>query len=190
MPLHRTARIRRRVFAFAAILSAAAFIAAGCCFIRAWRVSDDWGIASWNPSSRTFTVTRVILARDRVFAHRESTTALPGDSVAHLAPAAGPPYRRVVHLVGPGRAIPSGPWLWADHYRSTPTVGINRSGLSDCWTLEFRLETALIAFALVPAVWTIVALRRWQKTRALNARGFAVVTPKVAEASAGGTAGA
>jgi hypothetical protein len=190
MPLTRTARITRRLYGLVALVSAAAFIAAGYCLVRTSQASDDWQMSSWNPATRTFVETRLGIRRGGIVLHSESTTALPSDNVSLLVASVGPTNRRVVHSVWPGAPSADGPWLWGDHYRSTPSVGINTSGLSDCWTLQFRVETMLILFAIVPAVWTITSWRRWRKNRAIGARGFAVVVPKLGEASPGGTSGA
>jgi hypothetical protein len=98
----------------------------------------------------------------------------------------GTANRRVVHRTWPADAAMDFPWLWADHYRSTPSIGINQSGLSDCWTLELRIETAVIVFGVAPTIWTTFTLRRWRRNRA---RGFAVVLPS-SESSVRETAGA
>jgi hypothetical protein len=190
MPLFRASRISGRLYASFALLSTVALLVVGYCLVRTWRASDEYQIASWDPSNRTFTATRVRIDRGGILLHSDSTTALPSDNTAPLVAMAGPTNRRVVHRVWPAGPSANGPWLWTDHYRSTPSVGINTSGLSDCWTLEFRVETTLILFSIVPAAWTITSLRRWQKNRAIGTRGFAVMVPKVGETSPGGTAGA
>jgi hypothetical protein len=167
------------MFALLALVSAAAFVAAGCCLVRTWCATDDWHISSWNPSARTLIATQVGIRRGGIILHWERTKALPSDNVLAIVAAVGPANRRVVHRVWPGNSGAEGPWLWGDHYRATPGVGINASGLSDRWTLQFRVETMLILFAIVPGLWTITSLRRWRRNRASGPRGFAVVVPKV-----------
>jgi hypothetical protein len=162
----------RRAFTIIAVLSASVFVALAGCIVRQHFASDHFHIYHWNPSTRNYTEINFYLGGQYFGAHVESTTALASDDTSIIQWRAGPSNLRFVHDAWPAGTRNDGPLLWGDHYRSTPSFGINQHGLSDCWTLQFRLELALVLFAVVPAIWALGRLRRW---RSLAARGFAVV---------------
>jgi hypothetical protein len=170
----------RRARAVVAFVSAMLFVAMAICFVRAQFAHDDFRVLRWNPATRNFTDVRISHRTAGLFIHAESTTASALDNTSVVLAMVGPSNMRFVHDVWPPSAGDS-PFLWADHYRSTPTVGINQSGLSNCWTLEFRYELALIVFAVFPTLWGADLLRRLLRRRASARRGFAVVPDAMSE---------
>ena len=103
-----------------------------------------------------------------IWVHRESTTALASDNTSVLG-AAG---TRVVHAVGPATGDAGCPIFWAVHCRRTPDVGINVNGLTECWAVQFRCNTAFVFFALLPAIWTVMHVGKRVRS---PARGFPII---------------
>ncbi|MDB5297822.1 MAG: hypothetical protein JWO31_3805 [Phycisphaerales bacterium] len=166
-----------RAAAFAstvALLATLALVA-----LSRWR-SDEWQLTRWDATSRTLTEGRLAIRRGGVVLHAESTNALPGEDATRVAATAGPTNQRVVHLTLSGSGE-RGPWLWRDRYRTTSTVGINSSGLTDAWTLQFRLVAVLLIVAILPLAWTFALLRAYM--RVLQARGFPVIAPEAGSVS-------
>jgi len=172
----RIAAMLRRVFAIIAVLSAMGFVAFVGLGIRQHFAIDQFHIYRWNPSTRRYTQIFIGWDRDNFGVHTESTTALASDDTSVIRSKAGPSNLKIVHDVFPLGPPPYySPWLWGDHFHSTPSMGINQMGLSDCWSLLFRLEVALGVFGVLPGIWMGLWVRRWSRRRALGARGFAVV---------------
>jgi hypothetical protein len=174
----KMAAMLRRVFAIIAVLSAMVFAAFVGCGIRQRFANDVFDFNHWNPSTRNYTHVLLVWHGHNFVVHSESTTLSASDNPAIVLARVGPSNRRLVHIAYPPAAGGPAPLLWGDHYRSTPSMGINQRGLSDCWTLLFRLEVALVVFAVLPGIWGAMRLRRMIGRRA---RGFAVV----ADAGAG-----
>ena len=169
------AAMLRRLFAFIAVLSAMIFLAVAACGVRQHFASDQFHIYRWDPSTRSYSEIYIGSQEGSFGAHCESTKALASDNTAIVQWRARPSNMRIVHDSFPPGWTNEGPLVWGDHYYSTPSFGINRNGLSECWTLEFRLELALIVFAALPGLWGAVWLRRRLRRLSLATRGFAVV---------------
>src|SRR5437763_11406283 len=171
----KMAAMLRRLFAFIAVLSAMIFLAVAACGVRQHFASDQFHIYRWDPSTRSYSEIYIGSQEGSFGAHCESTKALASDNTAIVQWRARPSNMRIVHDSFPPGWTNEGPLVWGDHYYSTPSFGINRNGLSECWTLEFRLELALIVFAALPGLWGAVWLRRRLRRLSLATRGFAVV---------------
>src|SRR4051812_8033105 len=172
----------RRVFTLIACLSAAVFLALAVCFVRQHFVRDDLYFFRWNPATRRFTESRILLGASGLMVHSEATTALPSDNTAGVFALAGPANYRFVHVTWPARPTPDTPYFWFDHYRCTPANGLNQSGLSDCWTVQARSELPLALFATCPLLWAVPRIIRAIRTRSAAARGFAVIADSGANA--------
>jgi hypothetical protein len=144
------AAMLRRAFAIIAVLSAIVFAAFAGCGIRQHFANDVFDFDHWNPSTRNYTQILLVWHGHNFVIHSESTTLSASDDPAIVLARVGPSNRRLVHIAYPPAAGGNGPLLWGDHYHSTPNFTKNRTGLSDCWTLQFRLELALVVFAVVP----------------------------------------
>jgi hypothetical protein len=174
-PLTKCAAMLRRTFAFVAILSVVAFVAVAVCAIREHFASDDFGIISWNPATRQVREFRMSWREGGVSTHTESTIALASDNISLIRAKAGAFNLRFVHDSFVRSSWIDCPILWGDHYRCTPLLGVNRNGLSDCWTLEFRLNWALAALAVLPLLWVCNYIQRVVQRRRCAAPGFAVI---------------
>jgi len=171
----------RRAFAIIAVLSAIVLAAFVACGIRQTFAIDHFHFFGWNPSTRNYT--QISFYSDGYYfsAHYELTNALASDNTSVIQTKVGPSNWRLVHGAWVAGGRQDGPLLWEDHYRSTPSIGINQMGLSDCWTLQFRLELALGVFAVLPGIWAGMWLRRLIRRRSLATRGFAVeISPEPA----------
>ena len=166
----------RRAFGIIAVLSAIVFAAFVACGIRQRFDSDHFHFFRWNPSTRSYTEISFYSQGYYVSAHYESTNALASDDTSVIQTKVGPGNWRLLHRAWGAGGRQDGPLVWGDHYRSTPSIGINQMGLSDCWTLQFRLEFAVVVFAIVPGIWVGMWLRQWIRRRSMAARGFAVVS--------------
>jgi hypothetical protein len=165
----------RRAFTVVAFLSASIFVVIAACFVRQQFGEDHFSVFRWDPSTRVVTDFQLSLQSGGIYAHGESTTALPSDDTSAVQAKAGTSNSRFVHDVSPPTRGSEWPLLWADHYRCTPDLGINRNGLANCWTLEFRCDAALVLFSLCPIVWALPRIRRVIGRRSAAARGFAVI---------------
>jgi len=165
----------RRAFAIGALVSTIGLAAMAICLIRGHFAYDDFHLLRWNPSTLTYTEMRFDSEAGEILAHLETTTALSSDNTAAIQANVGPSDVRLVHSVWPPTTGSDWPVLWADHYRCTPSVGINVNGLSNCWTLEFRCDTAAAFLALLPACWAVKRIRRLMRGRQPAARGFPVI---------------
>jgi hypothetical protein len=167
-------------FFVAAMISAIAFVTAAVGYVRQFYATDVIQYLRWNPSTLTFTESGATFGRGGVNLRLDSTTALPTDNLAAVRAMVGLSNSLLTHRQWPG-GLPSWdrPVLWGDHFRCTPSVRINVNGLSDCWTLQFRFDAAMALFAILPATWVVLCVRR-----ALAARKPLSAFPVVAAAPA------
>jgi hypothetical protein len=168
--------ILRRLYPAIALSSAAIFFALIACFVRAHFTTDRFLWFIWNPRTRTFTQIRLRHASQGMIFHSESTTALPSDNTAYIQAMVGPSNALLVHTQMPLGLLNGFPLLWGDHYQSTPTSGINKSGVADCWDFQFRYELPLAMFALLPTIWAAQWYWRYRRRKRDGARGFDVIT--------------
>ena len=171
----RTITIARRAFVALTCLSGAALLAVIVLLIWAQFASYNWQLRRWNPATRTFTETTIAHRAGGLSIHRESTTALPIDNPSALLSSIGPTNRQFIHRSSPPTPRAGDPFLWFDHYRATPSIGINQNGLSDCWTLQLRHEILIAFFAILPMIWGIKCLWQSLERRAFDRRGFDVI---------------
>jgi hypothetical protein len=129
-------------------------------FTRAQFTSDDLTLLRWNPATRTYSETHIRIRANGLSLHTESTTATPSDNTSTITASLAPSNLRLTHFTWPVAPRDASPLLWADHYRTTPTIGINPTGLSNCYTLQFRHELPLILSAIFPAIWLYKTLKR------------------------------
>jgi hypothetical protein len=179
----KISRMARRTFTSIAVLSALLFLAVAVCFVRQYFVRDDLYFFRWNPTTKRFTETRLLMNASGFMLHSEATTARPVDNTAGVFALAGPANSRVVHVTWPARPTPDTAYFWFDHYRCTPANGLNQSGLSDCWTVQARCELPLALFATCPLLWAVPRIIRAIRTRSAAARGFAVIADSGANAN-------
>jgi hypothetical protein len=159
--LPRRRSLLSAAFFVAAMISAIGFAAAAVCYARQFYATDVIHYLRWNPSTMTLTEAGATFGHGGVNFRLDSTTALPTDNTASVRAMVGLSNSSLTHRRWPG-GLPSWdrPVLWGDHFRSTPSVGINATGLSDCWTLQFRFDAAMALFAILPALWTVMRVRR------------------------------
>ncbi len=166
----------RRTIQIATLLSALIFIAMALCIIRCHFANDEFQVFRWNPATRTFTEARIHLLGIEVLANLAKTTALPSDNISPIRTRIGSANFLVVHNVWPP-APDQCPLFWANHFRCTPTCGINTNGLSNCWTIIFRTDAALFLAAILPTVWVIKQIRNVRQIQLASIRGFPVLEP-------------
>jgi hypothetical protein len=166
----------RRTIQIATIFSTITFIAMAVVVVRSLIAHDDFQLVQWNPATRTYTETRINLLRRGIYTHCESTTALPSDNTAAILTKVGPANSLLSHHTWPP-ASSDCPLFWIDHFRCTPSCGINTSGLSNCWTLEFRSDAITLILAVLPTIWLMKQIRKARQIRLATTRGFPVLEP-------------
>jgi hypothetical protein len=174
----------RRAYQFLTFVSALACACMAFCFVRSHFASDHFHCYRWNSSAYAFTDSWLALQEGGIFIHSETTGASATDNPSTVRTLAGISDSQIVHHAWPPGLGSSCPILWGDHYRSSPSPSLGLSGMSNCCTVEFRCDFALVFFSLLPASWIVKTLR----ARALRSqvRGFAVLdssltTPAKAE---------
>jgi len=153
------------------------------CLVRGHFAYDDFHLLRWNPSTLNYTEMRFDSEAGEILAHLETTTALPSDNTAVIQANVGPSNLRLIHTVYPPPPVSDWPVLWGDHFRCTPSIGINVRGLSNCWTLEFRCDIAAAFLALLPAFWAVKWIHRMVQGRQPAARGFPVIESPIGNSS-------
>jgi hypothetical protein len=165
-------------FFIAAAISALAFVALAIGIVRQWYRTDVFQYRRWNPATMRFTVAEATFGGGGIRAHAESATALPTDNLSKVRAIVGSSNSQLTHTRWPGSPeLWDRPVLWGDHYRCTPSIGVNMNGLADCWTLEFRFDAAMALLAIFPALWTIARVRRAMSARWPSTSGFPIITP-------------
>jgi hypothetical protein len=167
-------------FFIAATISAIGCIAVTVGYARQFFVTDVFHYLRWNPTTMRYTVAEATFAGGGVSMHSESTTALATDNTSKIRAIVGPSNAQLTHRRWPGSpALWDRPVLWGDHYRCTPSIGVNVNGLSDCWSLQFRFDALMGALAILPMLWMVMRVRR-----ALVARRPLSAFPVVAQTPA------
>jgi hypothetical protein len=171
----KLATISRRLFAALTVASAVILLAIVAGYVWAQFITDHFYIYRWNPARRSYAEIRMFHGAGGISFYAEFTTALPTDNTAALLAPLGSSNSRFTHQSWP-RPTGAGALFWGDHFRATPSIGINTNGLSDCWVLQTQHIILIALFAILPAIWACTRTWRWLERRSFDRRGFAVVT--------------